>query len=264
MNWNLTGFSLIVIVVAISAGAYFRKIRTETQPAQLAIQVISTFRHDPQAFTQGLIYHHGSIYESTGLYRRSTLRKLDRAGKVLQKIDLPGEFFGEGLERVQNRLVLITWREGIASVFDLVTFKLQKQFKYEGEGWGLCYDGTSLIMSNGSDVLTYRNPETFEIVRQQRITIAGHSLTKINELEWAEGSIYANVWPTDRIVRIDPPTGRVTAVIYAEGLLNPGERLREQVLNGIAYNPDAKTFFITGKNWPAIFETKFVALASES
>jgi len=259
---------VFVLPAAVIVTLYLFQKPWETKsgehPIQLTVKVLSTLPHDAQAYTQGLIYYRGSLYESTGLHSRSSLRQMDTTGKILRRTDLPANLFGEGLGRVGNKLIQLTWKEGAAMVYDLTTLKRIAQFNYGGEGWGLCFDGKLLIMSNGSDTLSFRDPETFKVIRKTKVTISGKSLPQLNELEWAEGSIYSNVWPTDQIVRIDPQSGHVIAVIHTEGLLKPEERAHAEVLNGIAYNPDKRTFLLTGKFWPALFEAEFVPITPKS
>jgi glutaminyl-peptide cyclotransferase len=220
--------------------------------------VLGSHPHDPEAFLQGLVWHDGGFYESTGLYGRSYLRRVAfPSGDVLQQVALPDEYFGEGLALVGDRLVQLTWRSKRGFVYDRVTFGLLGGFAYETEGWGLTYDGASLIMSDGSDVLTFLDPEGYQPVRTLPVTLDGRPLRALNELEWIEGEIWANVWQTDLIVRIDPATGRVTGVMDLTGLLPSDRRTgREDVLNGIAYDPAGQRIFVGGKLWPLLFEIR--------
>lgn len=230
------------------------------EPQHLRVQVLSVRPHDVSAFTQGLLLYRDELYESTGEYGRSTLRRVDPAtGTVRQRIDVDPQYFAEGLARVGDQLVQLTWREGTAFVYDRASFVETDAFGYAGEGWGLCFDGRRLVMSDGSDRLTFRDPDTFEIQGQQQVTQAGVPLARLNELECVGDQVYANVWTTDEIVRIDPASGAVTAVIDASGLLTEDERLRADVLNGIAWDPETGHFLITGKWWPWLFEVRFVA-----
>jgi len=230
--------------------------------AQLEIEVVSTRPHDPAAFTQGLLLYNDLLYESTGLHGASTLREVEpMTGEVLRSVDLQPEYFGEGLTIVDERLIQLTWREGAAFVYDVSSFTLLEEWQYEGEGWGLCFDGDALYVSDGTSTLTRRDPETFEVLGTLSVTQANEPLTQLNELECVEDVILANVWQTDQIVRIDKHTGHVTGVIDASGLLTPDEAATvgsEGVLNGIAYDPAHQTFLITGKYWPWIFEVRFV------
>jgi len=225
----------------------------------LRIKIISVRPHDPEAFTQGLVFHDGSVYESTGLKSLSSLRQVDaHTGKVLRRYNLAQDQFGEGLARVSDRLIQLTWKNRIAFVYDLKTLARIGEFQYSGEGWGLCFDGEHLIMSDGSSSLTLRDPKTFKSVKETRVTLSGEPLRGLNELEYAEGSVYANVWTTDTIVQIDLESGHVTSVIHADGLLSNEERQTADVLNGICYDPQKRTFLLTGKCWPKMFEVVFV------
>ncbi|MDP8924748.1 MAG: glutaminyl-peptide cyclotransferase [Chloroflexota bacterium] len=221
-------------------------------------EVIASYPHDPDAFLQGLVWHGGGFYESTGLYGQSSLRRVAfPSGEVTRQVSLPSQYFGEGLALVGERLVQLTWRSKLGFVYDRETFELLGSFPYETEGWGLTFDGTSLIMSDGSDVLTYLDPESFQPLRTLPVTLDGQPVDELNELEWIEGEIWANVWQTDVIVRIDPATGQVIGVLDLAGLL-PGEARtgREDVLNGIAYDPDGGRIFVGGKRWPLLFEIR--------
>jgi glutamine cyclotransferase len=241
-----------------------RSPHAQRQPERLRVQIHSVRPHDPRAFTQGLLIHDGFFYESTGLYGQSTLRKVDmQTGEVLQQLSLPVEFFAEGLALVGERLIQLTWREQVAFVYDLETFEQRETFTYIGEGWGLCYDQETdeLYMSNGSHVLYVRDPETFSAVRQLEIVLDDVPIRNLNELECVGDSIYANIWFSDQILRIDKRTGRITAIIDASNLLTPEEREaigRAGTLNGIAYDAESERFFLTGKLWQWIFEVDFV------
>ncbi|PJF35466.1 MAG: glutaminyl-peptide cyclotransferase [Candidatus Thermofonsia Clade 1 bacterium] len=234
------------------------------RPERLRVQIRSIRPHDPSAFTQGLLVHNGFFYESTGQYGASRLRKVDmHTGEVLQQIALSPDFFGEGLALVGERLIQITWREQVAFVYDLETFEPLETFTYVGEGWGLCYDaeGDALYMSNGSHFLYVRDPKTFEERRRLEIILDGVPIRNLNELECVGDSIYANIWFSDQILRIDKHTGRITAIIDASNLLTPEERQAvgmSGTLNGIAYDAENERFFITGKLWMWLFEVDFV------
>lgn len=226
---------------------------------RLVLQVVATHPHDRGAFTQGLVWHKGKLYESTGQYGGSSLRLVDPAtGRVERRVDLATNYFAEGLALAGDRLIQITWNEQVAFVYDLADFSRVGEFRYTGQGWGLAYDGEHLIMSDGSDRLTFRDPRTFATVREVRVKLGESPVHLLNELEWVDGKVYANVWQSEEIVRIDPQTGKVDAVIDASGLLTPEERIGTDVLNGIAYVPSSKTFLITGKLWPKMFEVKLV------
>jgi len=220
--------------------------------------VVATFPHDTDAFTQGLLLHQGSFYESTGLYGESTLRLVDpESGTVQQSIDLSSEFFGEGLARVGDTLWQLTWQEETAFRYDIGDFSQIQQASYVTEGWGLCFDGEQLVMSDGSGTLFFRDPESFDLLDQIDVDLDGSPVTRLNELECVGELVYANVWLTDDILRIDPSTGEVLTVIDASGLLTPAEAASADVLNGIAYDPRTDRFFVTGKLWPWVFEVEF-------
>lgn len=231
------------------------------------VEVVKTHPHDPKAFTQGLIYHEGFLYEGTGGSRLrgdsffSSLRKVEiESGKVLRKYDLPPEYFGEGIALLGDKIFQLTWREQTAFVYNLDDFKLVREFKYSGEGWGLTEDGTNLYMSDGTHVIRVVDPETFQttrtiVVKDER----GQPVMKINELEWIKGEIWANVWEDDRVIRIDPSTGRIVGRIDFEKLANDAMKSPSaDVLNGIAYDEAGDRIFITGKQWQNLYEVKIV------
>jgi glutaminyl-peptide cyclotransferase len=221
--------------------------------------VVHTYPHDSTAFTEGLFYLNGFLYESTGLERHSSIRKVRiDTGTVLQKIDIPPQYFGEGIVNWQGHLISLTWRSQVGFVFDLASFKLQKQFDYTGEGWALTQDGRQLIMSDGTPELRFINPQTLKETNRITVTLDGNAVRNVNELEWVKGEIFANLWETDWILRIDPKTGRVIGVINLAGLLSPAERVAgpDGVLNGIAYDAKGDRLFVTGKNWPKLFEIR--------
>ena len=233
------------------------------QPERLKVKVLETRHHDPAAFTQGLLLHGGSLFESTGLYGSSSLREVDPAtGAVKRKVDVPSQYFAEGLALVDDRLIQITWQEQKALVYQLANFVPAGEMRYDGEGWGLCWDGKRLVMTDGSDHLTFRDPKTFAFLSQVTVTRAdrmGEQVKELNELECVDGAVYANIYQTEDIVRVDPATGEVTALIDASGLLGAADyQAGAEVLNGIAWMPETKTFLITGKRWPLMFEVEFV------
>lgn len=229
------------------------------KPLQLEAKVLAVYRHDPEAYTQGLIWLSDHLYESTGHYGRSTLRRVDlETGDVVQVVALPPNFFGEGLAAVEDRLIQLSWREQTALLWDLESLERTGELSYLGEGWGLCYDGRKLYMSDGSDILTVRDPETLGEIGRLRVTLSGRPIANLNELECAEGWIYANVYQSETLLRIDSDTGEVRATIDASALLSKAERQGVDVLNGIAYNDDTGSFYVTGKLWPKLFEVIFV------
>ena len=258
---------LVLGVVALAAGgwAFLPSAPAETTAAQpasvvqsLSVKVHRAFPHDTSAYTQGLLWWDGRLYESTGQYGSSDLRRLDpETGDVEQELDLSPAYFGEGLARVDDRLIMLTWKAQRAFVFGLERFDEQRTFRYDGEGWGLCNDGSRLVMSNGSNRLTFRDLRTFDVLGDVAVTLRGFPLTQLNELECVGDAVYANVYQTDFLVHIDPATGRVTHYVEASGLLTREESRGVDVLNGIAFDPGAETFYITGKLWPKMFEVTF-------
>jgi glutamine cyclotransferase len=255
---------LVLMMVVLRVGA-----RPATPEASLPVieqlipNVISVRPHDTTSFTEGLFLDNGVLYESAGQYGHSDVRTADpQTGKVLARTGLDAQYFGEGIARVGDQLFQLTWREGTAFVYDAKTLRPLGTLSYNGEGWGLCYDGQSLWASDGSHALTARDPRTLSALGRVAVTYDGLFIDQLNELECVGDSIYANVWNTDYIVRIDKATGRVTARIDASGLLTAEERAAlpsGAVLNGIAYDAQNDTFLVTGKLWPKVFEVRFVA-----
>jgi glutamine cyclotransferase len=210
------------------------------------------------AFTQGLVWLDGALLESTGLYGQSSLRRVELpTGRVLQQVTVPLDYFAEGLAVLQGKLYQLTWQNQKAFVYDLATFQLEKEFAYDGEGWGLATDGQALILSDGTDRIRFLDPATFAVKRVINVSDHGRPVVRLNELEYVKGEIFANVWQTDFIARIDPATGAVLGWIDLGGLLPPEDRdATTDVLNGIAYDAAADRLFVTGKLWPKLFEVK--------
>jgi glutaminyl-peptide cyclotransferase len=250
-NWALAG-SLFACGVAQAAIPVY------------GFMVKNTYPHDPQAFTQGLFFKDGHLYETTGLQGRSSLRKVDLAtGKVLQKKELAGEFFGEGSAPIGNEIVGLTWTSHVGFVYDQKTFALKRRFNYAGEGWGLASDAERVYMSDGSNAIRVLDPKTLEEVRRIQVTAEGKPVVRLNELEVVDGQIFANVWGTDLIARIDPLTGNVVGWIDLTNLLPQGQRGTDSVdavLNGIAYDGKRHRLFVTGKLWPKVFEIELVQI----
>jgi glutamine cyclotransferase len=229
-----------------------------SQTPVCSYQVINTYPHDDEAFTQGLLYADGELFESTGLYGESSLRRVAlETGQVLQHMDLDAGFFAEGLAMWEDRLLQLTWQENICFIWDAGTFASGGSFTYTGEGWGLTHDGHELIMSDGSSVLSFRDSGTFVEVRTIEVTDGALPIDLLNELEWIRGEVFANRFLTDRIARIDPDTGEVIAWIDLTGLLDPAPSGTE-VLNGIAWDEAGERLFVTGKFWPSLFEIELV------
>jgi glutaminyl-peptide cyclotransferase len=250
--------SIALLLPFALAGVVCGQGAATQQTARLHAQVIQTYVHDRNAFTQGLVLNSGKLFESTGLEGRSSLREVELAtGRVVRSIDVAPPIFAEGLALAGNKLYQLTWKHGKAFVYDRDTFKKTGELNYKGEGWALCNDGTSLVMSDGSDALTFRKPSDFSVIRTLPVTMDGKPVLNLNELECVDNLVYANVWMTDTIVRIDAKSGHVLALIDASSLLQPSERVGTDVLNGIAYDPSDQTFLITGKLWPKMFRVRF-------
>ena len=225
-------------------------------------RTVRSWPHDPGAFTQGLDFHDGKLYEGTGVEGQSTLREISlETGAVLRKVDLPPDVFGEGITVLGDRVYQLTWKSRKGYVYDRATFRRLREFSYEGEGWGLTNDGTSLIMSDGSATLRFLDPSTFEVQRTITVRDGDREVAKLNELEMVKGEIYANVWETTSIARIDPATGTVTGWIRLDGIFTDSDRRRYlkpgqqvDVMNGIAYDEAANRLVVTGKWWPRLYE----------
>lgn len=235
--------------------------RAQKQPRVDGYQVVHTYPHDSQAFTQGLVYVDGYLYESTGLNGKSSVRKVDlTTGRVLQSYDLAEQYFGEGLTAWGNDLVQLTWKAELGFVYNRSNLRWKKSFRYPGEGWGLTHDEKQLILSDGTPELRFLNPKTFEETRRISVTDeTGKPVSEINELEYIRGEIYANLWQTDQIIRISPRTGKVLGRIDLNGIMDKTKLTsRDAVLNGIAYDAARDRIFVTGKLWPNLFEIKIV------
>lgn len=251
-------FELVCLFLCLSSNG-FASDGEHSAPVE-GYRIIHVYPHDPSAFTQGLIYLNGFLYEGTGLRGRSSIRMEDLpSGKVLQHYDLPANLFGEGLTDWGSTLVELTWTSHKGFVYDRFSFRLLRTFDYSGEGWGLTHDGRYLIMSDGTPNLRFLDPRTFREVRRVRVTDNGNPVENLNELEYIHGEVYANVWETNRIARISPLTGRVLSWIDLRGILPAGDVQDDNaVLNGIAYDPKGDRIFVTGKLWPKLFEIKIV------
>ncbi|MFL6143140.1 MAG: glutaminyl-peptide cyclotransferase [Labedaea sp.] len=231
-------------------------------PNRLHAEVLQAIPHDTTAFTEGLELTDGVLYEGTGLKGSSTLRVVDPAtGQVRQQTALPKEFFGEGITVTGPNVWQLTWQDGVAIQRDRATLAERRRVNYTGEGWGLCLDAAAnrLVMSDGTDRLTFRDPDTFQQTGSVRVAMAGQPVTRLNELECAHGAVFANVWQTDTVVRIDPASGVVTDEINLAGLLPAADRAHADVLNGIAAIPGTDEFLVTGKYWPQMYRVRFVA-----
>jgi glutamine cyclotransferase len=255
MTFSRALLGALVLAVAGCAGT---APAADTAVERLRPTVVAELPHDTDAFTQGLeLTSDGTLYEGTGLAGRSQLRELDPAtGEVRREVPLPGRLFGEGITAVDDRIWQLTWRDGVALEWDRASMTLRRQVPIEGEGWGLCRDGDRLVRSDGTDRLRFHDPESFAETGSVAVTLDGEPVTALNELECVEGQVWANIWQTDRIVRIDPADGRVTAVVDAAGLLDPERRADADVLNGIAAL-GGDEYLLTGKLWPASFRVRF-------
>ncbi|HLW84783.1 MAG TPA: glutaminyl-peptide cyclotransferase [Candidatus Sulfotelmatobacter sp.] len=251
-------FLLIALTQRLPAQSSFQT--HASRPPEYTFKLVRVFPHDPAAFTQGLAYRDGFFYEGTGIKGRSSLRKVRlETGEVIQRVDLDPEFFGEGITLLKNEVVQLTWQSQTGFVYDLNDFKLLRRFSYSGEGWGLASNGREIFMSDGTAQIRVLDRDTLAEKRRFTVRDGNRPIDQLNELEFVEGEIFANVWQTDRIARISPQTGKVVGWIDLSGLLSPVYR-REPgaVLNGIAYDADRKRLFVTGKLWPSIFEIQVV------
>ena len=263
---------VVIVVVALFAGCVEKQAPLPTQTSNppdatpvYGYKIVNTYPHDRKAFTEGLVFDDGFLYEGTGICGESTLRKVElETGKVLKLYHLPVQFFGEGVTIWNDTLLQLTWKSRIGFVYDKESFLLLREFAYPTEGWGITHDGKHLIMSDGTSALYFLNPDTFEEIGQIEVRDKGVPIINLNELEYIQGEIYANVWRTNHIARISPETGQVVGWIDLKGLLSEEdlkgllseENRSEDVLNGIAYDAKQDRIFVTGKCWPKLFEIK--------
>jgi glutamine cyclotransferase len=243
----------VVVLLLLSSGK-------SNTTATWTYKVVKSFPHDPKAFTQGLVFDNGFLYEGTGLNGQSEIRKVElETGKVLQSYKLPDEYFGEGITIYGDRIIQLTYKSRIGFVYNKETFELLREFSYQTEGWGLTHDNKYLIMSDGTPMLYFLDPETFAQKHKVMVLDQDSPVWGLNELEYVDGQIYANVWPTERIVRIDPQTGHVIGWIDVEGILTPQDEVGPvDVFNGIAYDPAGHRLFVTGKFYPKLYEIKVI------
>ena len=235
------------------------QVKPAEAPKQLSYEVVKVYPHDPKAYTQGLIYQDGYMYEGTGQYGESSIRKIDmKNGNILSVLSIDSQLFGEGITIYKDKIYQITWRSRKGFIYDLKTFTLESTFQYNSEGWGITTAGDHLIMSDGSNKLYHIAPSTFNIIKEVEVYDHNGEVTQLNELEYIDGLVWANVWLTDRIVVIDPETGVVKGELNMPNLLSAADKARtddkDDVLNGIAWNPAKQTFYVTGKRWPKMFE----------
>jgi len=253
-----SAIGVVLLTAGLSAGLHSAAIQLRSPATPVyTYQIVHTYPHDPAAFTQGLIFLDGELYESTGLNGKSSLRRVKlETGKVLQQQPVDEKYFAEGLVNWGSDLLQLTWQTQVGFVYDRKSFSLKKTFMYSGQGWGLTKDPGRIIMSDGTATLRYFDPKTLMQNGTLNVTDQGRPVTMLNELEYINGEIWANVWQTDRIARISPFTGNVVGWIDLKGLLTPSEHASADVLNGIAYDSAANRVFVTGKLWPKLFEIK--------
>jgi len=244
---------ILVVAVALVIGSVILVLLNNRPP----YEVVKVYPHDPNAFTQGLVIENGVLYESTGLYGSSSLRRVDlETGNVLQSYALPSEFFGEGITVFGDKIIQLTWQSHKGFVYDKHSFDLLREFSYPTEGWGITHNGSALIMSDGTANLYFLDPETFQKVGQVEVRDGNASVTNLNELEYINGEVYANIWGEEKIAIINPQTGQVTAWIDLTGIYTPESSDSNNVLNGIAYDAESDRLFVTGKRWSQLFEIK--------
>jgi glutaminyl-peptide cyclotransferase len=263
MKWRLTCSVVLPIVMFAMVGSALGQspsAESRKHPQEYTFEAVAQYPHDPTAFTQGFTFHKGSFYEGTGRQGQSSLRQVEpKTGAVVRKVDLAQEFFGEGIAIIGNEVIQLTWVSHTGFVYDLNDFHQLRTFKYPGEGWGLTTDGHDLFMSDGSAEIRVLDANTFSEKRRIKVRDQGKPIDELNELEFVEGEIFANIWHSDRIARISPRTGEVLGWIDLTGLLGPFyQRQAEAVLNGIAYDREGRRLFVTGKLWPRIFEIRVV------
>ncbi len=252
--------TLVLMILLLLISSFYSGIENnaQAQTKKLEYKVLAQYHHDSNAFTQGLEIHQGKLYEGTGLYGRSSLRKVNlNSGEILKKIMLDDQYFGEGITIIKDKIYQLSWKENTAFVYDL-NFNLINEFHYQGEGWGLANNGYQLIMSNGSQYIFFRDPDSFNIIRRIKVVSNGKEIKNINELEYLNGYIYANVWQTNFIIKIDAKNGNVDGVLDLKNIVPKAPETEIDVLNGIAYDPEKDNFLITGKLWPKIFRIKII------
>jgi glutaminyl-peptide cyclotransferase len=251
LNWLVAG---VVAAVAVGVAAWAQLGANRVPPAA-TFRIVAVYPHDPAAFTQGLAIEAGQLYEGTGQYGASTVRRVDLAtGRAQKQRALGPRYFGEGIAILGGLLYQLTWQNGAVVVYDLDTFEVERTMQYDGEGWGLTHDGRQLIMSDGSATIRFRDPQTFSVTREIEVRNDDVPVSRLNELEYIDGEIWANIWYDDRIVRISPADGEVLGFIDLGTLYPASARDSEAVLNGIAYDAATKRLFVTGKNWPQLYE----------
>ena len=260
-------FKIFIIGLLVLTGVFFINHYSNLEPSAnsnlipvYTYKVVNTYPHDRSAFTEGLVFEDGVLYEGTGLHGYSTLRRVKlETGEILQIRELPPQFFGEGVTIYGNKIIQLTWQSHTGFVYDKYSFKLLQEFNYPDQGWGITYDGNHLIVSDGTETLHFLDPETFEEIGQIEVSANNIPVTGINELEYIQGEIFANIWKTERIARIDPLTGQVIGWIDLKGILSPEDHSETvDVLNGIAHDAKNDRLFVSGKFWPKLFEIELI------
>jgi len=261
VTWRKIGVVIAVLLIVLPATLFIlmNNAPANLRAANYTYSVVNVYPHDTNAFTEGLVVDNGFLYESTGLYGNSTLRRVDlETGEVMQHINLQPQYFGEGIAVVGDKIIQLTWQSHVGFVYNKTTFDLLEQFEYPTEGWGLTYDGSRLIMSDGTSSLYFLDPVTFQRIRQVTVHDNG-PVTELNELEYINGTVYANIWGEEKIAVINPQNGQVTAWIDLTGIQGIKNQDPNNVLNGIAYDANGHRLFVTGKRWPHIFEIDLIS-----
>jgi glutamine cyclotransferase len=253
-QFQITIFVLLSVVASIAVAFFITNSPQQQIPLNYNYEIIEAYPHDQAAFTQGLVFVDGFLFEGTGLYTQSTLRKVElETGKVLKNISLADQYFGEGITIMNNKIIQLTWRSNIGFVYEKDSFELISEFTYQTEGWGITNDGSQLIMSDGTSTLFFLDPETFNIIKQVQV-IDQELVSKLNELEYIQGQIWANIWQQDKIAIINPQTGKVEAWVDLIGINEEDRQDPNKVLNGIAYDSERDRIFVTGKKWSKLFQ----------
>ncbi|MFW6007267.1 MAG: glutaminyl-peptide cyclotransferase [Halanaerobiales bacterium] len=253
-----------IILSILIISTIFLYSSATAEPPHYTYNIVNTYPHDREAFTQGLLYKDGYLYEGTGLYGESSLRKVDlETGKIIKIKKLSDEYFGEGITIFKDKIYQLTWKAKTGFVYNM-DFELIDQFDYPGEGWGITHDGENLIMSDGTENIYFLDPDTLEEVKKIKVKIKEEPVLNINELEYIKGEIYANIWQENHLIKIDPETGNVTGIIDLTGIIEREKYNYEiDVLNGIAYDKESERIFITGKLWPLVFEIDIIPVKED-
>jgi len=251
-------FAVLVLFLLLLQLAY--QTMNSGKPTFYSFNIVATYPHDESAFTQGLVYHGGLLYEGTGLYGKSSMRVTElKTGGIIEQVDLPDDYFGEGMTIMGDMVYQVTWKENTGFIYSIDDLMELRSFSYGGEGWGLTHDGNHLVLSNGSSTLSFIDPETFQIVRTVDVTYDDEHVSSLNELEYINGLVYANIWQLDQIVIIDPDDGAAVGWIELDGIEEHLDSIQGiDVLNGIAYNYETGRLLVTGKLWPNVFEIELV------